>query len=272
MYDQNTSNYNLRAYTETGFAFNLSTDQQISYALPGRFKWINGSGIPVVDPTGCTTMLLSLYDINGNNVLDALSANMSNNFPLYFRDPTNNSNQMFFTVTGGVPDSNQITVTMSVNNVLGTFTAENMYILGFEPPETIEDLKDTNISSPTTGDLLTFQSSNNSWVNQQPSQTSLANDSDVALSNPQNGDLLTYQTSSSNWVNQQPATPPTISMSAYCELVSGTGSISMTTVGDWYDVETATVVFNNNNSSFASNVFTNPSNGLIQYQRYSAPS
>ena len=215
-------------------------------------------------------MLVSIYDINGNNVVDALGANMNNSFPLDIRDPTNNGNQMFFMVIGASADSNQFTVTMSVTNVLGTFTAENMYILGFKPPETLEQLKDTNISSPTTGDLLTYQSSSNSWVNQQPASTSLANDTDVALSNPQNGDLLIYQTSSNNWVNQQPSAP-TIPLSAYCELVSGTASISMTTQGDWYDVETATIVFNNNNSSFSSNVFTNPSNGLIQYQRYSTP-
>ena len=42
MYNQNTTQYNPVAYTETGFAYNLSTDHKISYALPGRFKWING--------------------------------------------------------------------------------------------------------------------------------------------------------------------------------------------------------------------------------------
>ena len=45
----------------------------------------------------------------------------------------------------------------------------------------------------------------------------------------------------------------------------------MATVGDWYDMLTSTILFSNNNSSFSSNVFTNPSNGLIEYERYSTP-
>ena len=45
----------------------------------------------------------------------------------------------------------------------------------------------------------------------------------------------------------------------------------MVTVGDWYDILTSTIAFSSNNSSFSSNVFTNPSNGLIEYDRYSTP-
>ena len=43
MYNQNTQHYNTNAYTETTFAFNISTDTQISYAFPGRFKFLNSS-------------------------------------------------------------------------------------------------------------------------------------------------------------------------------------------------------------------------------------
>ena len=153
---------------------------------------------------------------------------------------------------------------------MSVFTNNIGVAVSLEQYPSIGTLIDVNLGGTiTSGDLLTYGGSG--WTNAQPSSTTLAGDSDVSLGTLADGDLLTYQLSSTKWVNQQPSAP-SIPLSAYCELVSGTASISMTTQGDWYDVETATIVFNNNNSSFSSSVFTNPSNGLIQYQRYSTPS
>ena len=42
MYNQNTQDYDVKAYGEIGFCYNLSTDIQLSFAMPGRFKMMNG--------------------------------------------------------------------------------------------------------------------------------------------------------------------------------------------------------------------------------------
>ena len=136
MYNQNTQAYNTNAYTETTFAYNISTDTQISYALPGRFKFLDSSGNPSLDPTVLNTgsILLSLYDINGNNVSTNIMNTLGNSSQLHIRDPTNNVNEIFFTVGNGSADSNQFTITEFLVSNFGSFTAENMYLWEFVYP------------------------------------------------------------------------------------------------------------------------------------------
>ena len=172
MWDQNEGDYNFKAYTETSFAYNISTDTQISYALPGRFKFLDSSGNPTLDPTVLNTgsILLSLYDINGNNVSANIENTMSNSAQLHIRDPTNNVNEIFFTVGNGSQDSNQFIITnITLNSHFGSFTAENMYLWEFVYPVKLSQQQDVYINSPQDGDVLTFKTSDsNHWTNQQP--------------------------------------------------------------------------------------------------------
>ena len=128
----------------------------------------------------------------------------------------------------------------------------------------MHNLTDVSINGLTLGDgqVLTYSGTDSKWENKDPNIALSGLTTDVTISSPSGGQILTYNGTSHIWNNMTPA--PIIS-SAYCELVMGSGQINMVTVGDWYDIVTSTIVFNNNNSSFSSNVFTNPSNGLIEY-------
>ena len=177
-WDQNEGDYNFKASTDTSFAYNISTDTQISYALPGRFKWLNSLGVPSLDPTVLNTgsMLLSLYDINGNNVSTNIMNTMGNSSQLHIRSPVNNANEMFFTVGNGTQDSNQFILTdITLINHFGSFTAENMYYMEFMYPVKLSQQQDVYINDPQDGDVLTYKvSDSNHWTNQQPQSGSSA--------------------------------------------------------------------------------------------------
>ena len=217
MWDQTEGDYNFKAYTDTSFAYNISTDTQISYALPGRFKFLDSSGNPTLDPTVLNTadsILLSLYDINGNNVSANIENTMSNSAQLHIRDPTNNVNEIFFTVGNGSQDSNQFIITnITLNSHFGSFTAENMYLWEFVYPVKLSQQQDVYINSPQDGDVLTFKvADSNHWTNQQPSggggSSTLAGDTDVSINVLTLGDgqTLTYHATDTKWENKDPNT------------------------------------------------------------------
>lgn len=58
---------------------------------------------------------------------------------------------------------------------------------------------DTSISSPASGDILSWNASISKWANKQPL---LSADADVSISSPQDGQVLTYVAASSNWQNK----------------------------------------------------------------------
>ena len=58
--------------------------------------------------------------------------------------------------------------------------------------------KDVSISSPTGGQILTYDSSASKWKN---GSLALAHASDVALSTPSNGQVLTYDGEAGKWKN-----------------------------------------------------------------------
>ena len=170
MYDQSVQNYDVKAYSEVGFAYNLSTDITFSYPMVGRFKMIN-NGSPTTNPIGVTTLLISVYDINSNPVAyNLLRMNISPNTTLIIRDPTDNVNEIYFGVNGtATQDSNQFTVSVNLESVLGSFTAELMYIITIITPPNINSLIGINIDNPpNNGDVLTYSSASGNWQNQQP--------------------------------------------------------------------------------------------------------
>jgi len=64
---------------------------------------------------------------------------------------------------------------------------------------TLVNMTDTTISSPTDGQALTYDSSTDKWINETPA-TTLEGLTDTSLSSPANGEALLYD--GADWVNQ----------------------------------------------------------------------
>ena len=95
--------------------------------------------------------------------------NISPNTTLLIRDPTDNVNEIYFSVNGTISqDEHQFTVGVTLQSVLGGFTAELMYILTIITPPNINSLMGTSISSVNNGDVLTYSTEFSTWQNQQP--------------------------------------------------------------------------------------------------------
>jgi hypothetical protein len=62
------------------------------------------------------------------------------------------------------------------------------------------DLSDVKITSPSNNQVLAYQTSSSTWVNQTPTST-LAGDSDVSISSPGNAQVLTYNSTAGKWEN-----------------------------------------------------------------------
>ena len=62
-------------------------------------------------------------------------------------------------------------------------------------------LSDTNITTPSNGDSLVYNSSTSNWENQAASGSTLASLSDVTLTSIADGDILIYSSGTSEFVN-----------------------------------------------------------------------
>ena len=125
---------------------------------------------PTTNPNEVTTLLISTYDINSNPVAyNLLRINISPYTTLLIRDPTNNVNEIYFLVNGTMAqDSHQFTVGVMLQSVLGSFTAENLYVIVIITPPNINSLMGTTIYGINNGDVLTFSTESSTWQNQQP--------------------------------------------------------------------------------------------------------
>ena len=69
---------------------------------------------------------------------------------------------------------------------------------------TLADLTDTDISTPTNGQVLTYDSTAEKWENANPptpETPSLEDLTDTAITTPTNGQVLTYDSTAEKWVN-----------------------------------------------------------------------
>ena len=81
-----------------------------------------------------------------------------------------------------------------------------------QPAPALDGLSDVSISTPANGDVLTYDSTNNEWVNGQGGgggASSLNDLNDVTITTPSNGQVLTYDSTTSKWNNTSsiPAIP-----------------------------------------------------------------
>ena len=80
-----------------------------------------------------------------------------------------------------------------------------------QPTPALGGLSDVSISTPSNGDVLTYDSTNDEWVNGQGGggASSLNDLSDVTITSPSTGQVLTYDSTTSKWNNTSsiPAIP-----------------------------------------------------------------
>lgn len=67
--------------------------------------------------------------------------------------------------------------------------------------KTLASLTDTNITSPSNGQVLTYDGTAEKWENSTPATPSLAGLSDTVVTEPSNGQVLTYNSTSGKWEN-----------------------------------------------------------------------
>ena len=72
-----------------------------------------------------------------------------------------------------------------------------------QPVPDLADLPDVTITTPSNGQVLTYDSSNQEWINANSSggSSTLSGLSDVDLTTPTDGQILTYDSSNQEWVN-----------------------------------------------------------------------
>lgn len=67
--------------------------------------------------------------------------------------------------------------------------------------KTLASLTDTDITTPSNGQVLTYDSTSEKWENSTPATPSLAGLSDTVVTDPSNGQVLTYNGTSEKWEN-----------------------------------------------------------------------
>lgn len=69
----------------------------------------------------------------------------------------------------------------------------------------LDDLSDVVITSPTDGDILSYDSGSGDWINVVESAHALDDLTDVVITSPSDGDVLTYDNASGDWINSAPS-------------------------------------------------------------------
>ena len=79
------------------------------------------------------------------------------------------------------------------------------------------------VATPANGDILSYDSTSEKWVNTAPPAGNLEGLTDVAITTPANGDTLEYDSTSSKWVNVAAPVPEEWEL-AYTQTFNGTSS------------------------------------------------
>ena len=116
-----------------------------------------------------------------------------------------------FQAKNGSTNVNPNNTTSTINSIkalFGFWTDQYLSALGQSSgggggATTLAALLDTNISNPSNGQVLKYDSSTSKWINAtMPSgSTTLAALTDTNISSPTNGQVLTYNSSTGKWVN-----------------------------------------------------------------------
>lgn len=110
---------------------------------------------------------------------------------------------------------------MSVN-LYDPSTKQLTQIAGNEEPKatSLAMLTDVNISSPTDGQVLTYDVTNDVWVNGEGATVieSLGDIADVDLTNLEDGHTIVWDAANSKWVNRVGKNPLLIDSDGYISI------------------------------------------------------
>ena len=111
-----------------------------------------------------------------------------------------------------------------------------VYVYGGELqaiPENIEDLQNVNITSPSDGQVLTYDNTSGKWVNDTPTaSSSISTLTDVNLTSLSDGQILKYDATNQEWVNADESGGGGGTSSGLVELARYTGAGAGYAAGD----------------------------------------
>ena len=93
----------------------------------------------------------------------------------------------------------------NISNILVNEAIANKKAGGGGSSTTLSGLTDTDITTPTNGQVLTYDSTAEKWENANPATPATPNLSDLTdtdITTPTNGQVLTYDSTAAKWVNE----------------------------------------------------------------------
>lgn len=112
--------------------------------------------------------------------------------------------------TPELDDLGDVTITTPTNGqVLSYDSGTQEWVNTSVGSSTIAGLTDVTITSPQNGQVLNYDGVNQVWVNGNAGSNALASLSDVTITTPADGEVLTYDSNSQEWVNEALPTPTT---------------------------------------------------------------
>jgi hypothetical protein len=234
---------------------------------------------------GLTKLFITIQATSNMSLRDSTDvATINNNSPDFIK-PTSDGHSRLgsrdVVITSNVHDTNQrasssweviFNGTTEWNRItLGRYGSENynltngdylmMEVVYYNSTTTgeaaISSMNDTNISSPTNGQTLVYDSATDKWVNGNSGgggSSTLSGLTDTAISSPTNGQTLTYNSSTSKWENVSTKVKTTdITVTDYLEPASS-GVFSSCTLTGWVNVHGGITMFHariNNPNGFS---------------------
>lgn len=211
------ANVNFNGQSASGGASSLNQLTDVSIITPSdgqcliydtnSSEWVNGTGNPPSISMTASTDGTSLA--NPTVTVTKTGTDESPNFDLAFSGlkgdtgaqgatgatgaTGNGISSIVKTSTVGLVDTYTITYT---DGTTSTFTVTNGQSIN-----SINDISDVTLTTPTNGQVLTYNSTSQKWENKAQAGGSLANLTDVTLTTPANGNTLRYNSTSQKWEN-----------------------------------------------------------------------
>ena len=206
-----------------GLAFNTANDQaEVQIVSFGNLGGLNTSTYSVGDtlyidttagglvntkPTGETAQLQNIGRVirsnNGDGIIMVGGAGRSaatpnlNDGKIFLGNASNQSVSTAISSIALSSFNDDLSYLSSGDNV-SLLTNDAGYLTNINS-ESIDDLSDVNLTSPSSGQVLSYNGTN--WINSAASAGSLAGLSDTTITSPANGEVLKYNGSS--WVDVQ---------------------------------------------------------------------
>lgn len=127
--------------------------------------------------------------------------------------------------------------TVLIGTVLRVHATEGSVYVRIQKDPHLFDLSDVNLSSPSDGDVLTYDNATSKWVASAPSgsATQLSELTDVDLTGLADGDILEWDSTAGDWIPVEKPNPSGTGESA--NYVLNEGAYYQTVLTSWTDVD-----------------------------------